>query len=278
VQLAVIFALIIFADNAVEIFGPIFASWMTAKENAAFDSQGKEIQKTRPEQELDLAPYESTFEDWDELMLQYGYVLLFLVAFPLGPLMALANNFIEIRLDAGKLSRFCRRPVPHGASSIGTWYDIWQAISFLSVITNLLLCIFFTGIIDQAAELYSPDSFHKLVVKLWIFIIIEHLVFIVKFALAYLVEDEPLIMRQHLARQEYLVDVLINGQEEEEEQEHQMKKLNEELQHLKGFTFDEVPNKPDDKAIAYAPNGSPLEAKAAFGEVIGRSNMVPAQN
>ncbi|XP_076340392.1 anoctamin-7-like isoform X2 [Tachypleus tridentatus] len=44
-----------------------------------------------------------------EMVLQFGFVTIFVVAFPLAPLFALLNNITEIRLDARKF--FLRRPV-----------------------------------------------------------------------------------------------------------------------------------------------------------------------
>ena len=38
-----------------------------------------------------------------ELAIQYGFITLFVAAFPLAPLFALINNVLEIRLDATKV-------------------------------------------------------------------------------------------------------------------------------------------------------------------------------
>jgi hypothetical protein len=37
------------------------------------------------------------------LVLQFGFITIFVAAFPIAPLFALLNNWIEIRLDARKL-------------------------------------------------------------------------------------------------------------------------------------------------------------------------------
>lgn len=39
----------------------------------------------------------------DGLVLQFGFITIFVAAFPIAPLFALLNNWIEIRLDAHKL-------------------------------------------------------------------------------------------------------------------------------------------------------------------------------
>ena len=43
-------------------------------------------------------------EEYLELAIQYGFITLFVAAFPLAPLFALLNNAWEIRLDAIKVS------------------------------------------------------------------------------------------------------------------------------------------------------------------------------
>ncbi len=44
-------------------------------------------------------------------VIQYGFVTLFVAAFPLAPLLALLNNVFEIRLDAYKYTTLMRRPL-----------------------------------------------------------------------------------------------------------------------------------------------------------------------
>ena len=52
------------------------------------------------------------------MVLQFGFVTIFVAAFPLAPLFALLNNWIEIRLDAGKFVKEMRRPVSEKAEVI----------------------------------------------------------------------------------------------------------------------------------------------------------------
>lgn len=52
-------------------------------------------------------------------MIQYGFVTLFVAAFPLGPFFALINNLLEIRLDAYKFIVVFQRPMAARAQDIG---------------------------------------------------------------------------------------------------------------------------------------------------------------
>jgi len=52
-------------------------------------------------------------------VIQYGFITIFVAAFPLAPLFALFNNIIEIRVDAYKLVTQWKRPVSCRAQDIG---------------------------------------------------------------------------------------------------------------------------------------------------------------
>lgn len=69
-------------------------------------------------------PKYDPFEDYLEQLVLYGYVTLFVVAFPLAPLLGLINNLVEIRVDSFKLLYNCARPIPQGAQHIGIPYSI----------------------------------------------------------------------------------------------------------------------------------------------------------
>lgn len=70
-------------------------------------------------------------------VLQYGFVTLFVSAFPLAPFFALVNNIFEMRLDAKKFLKYYRRPVPCRVRNIGVWYSIMDILGRVSVITNV---------------------------------------------------------------------------------------------------------------------------------------------
>lgn len=70
-------------------------------------------------------------------VLQYGFVTLFVAAFPLAPLCALLNNIAEIRLDAYKMVTQARRPLAERVEDIGAWYGILRAITYAAVVSNV---------------------------------------------------------------------------------------------------------------------------------------------
>lgn len=80
-------------------------------------------------------------------VLQYGFVTIFVTAFPLAPLFALINNVFEMRLDAKKFIKYYRRPVPQRVKNIGIWFHIIEAIGRISVVSNAFIIAFSSNFI-----------------------------------------------------------------------------------------------------------------------------------
>ena len=91
------------------------------------------------DRDFDLEEVSDTgfLSEYLELVIQYGFVTLFVAVFPLAPLLALLNNWVEIRLDAYKYTVTTRRPVAERAQDIGAWYAILELVSKLAVVTNV---------------------------------------------------------------------------------------------------------------------------------------------
>ena len=77
---------------------------------------------------MSLNSYEGVLDEYSELVIQFGFVVLFAAALPLAPLIALANNVLEIRLDAYKVVSQTNKvgfpmplfSVPEGTRGCGT--------------------------------------------------------------------------------------------------------------------------------------------------------------
>lgn len=215
-QLATIFITSIIVNNSLEVFVPMIKTKLADRANrqeVAGAPAGAKVfaEKSIPEKEFELEPYDSTVDDFDELVVQYGFVTLFVVAFPAAPLLALINNVFETRIDSFKVCTLTRRPEPRGCANIGTWFDILNIVSFIAVLTNVGIVCFAT---DLMGEWVNGDN----AARAYVFIIAEHLILLLKFAIAYFVPDEPQDYVNHVMRQEYLVNVLIGGLEEEPEE------------------------------------------------------------
>ncbi|XP_055009433.1 anoctamin-2b [Boleophthalmus pectinirostris] len=107
-----------------------------------------------------LAPFEGLTPEYMEMIIQFGFVSLFVASFPLAPLFALLNNVIEIRLDAKKFVTELRRPVAARAKDIGVWYNILSGMGKFSVIINAFVISFTSDFIPRLVYqyVYSPTG------------------------------------------------------------------------------------------------------------------------
>lgn len=98
----------------------------------------------RVRHEADLDDYDVT-SDLREMCVQFGYLSLFSVVWPLVPLSFLVNNWIELRGDFFKMVKACKRPTPQRADSIGPWIDSLGFLTWLGSITSAALVYMFSG-------------------------------------------------------------------------------------------------------------------------------------
>ncbi|XP_030740602.2 anoctamin-6 isoform X2 [Echinops telfairi] len=95
------------------------------------------------------------FYEYLEMIIQFGFVTLFVASFPLAPLLALVNNILEIRVDAWKLTTQYRRMVPEKAQDIGAWQPIMQGLAIMAVVTNAMIIAFTSDMIPRLVYYWS---------------------------------------------------------------------------------------------------------------------------
>ncbi|TFK25156.1 DUF590-domain-containing protein [Coprinopsis marcescibilis] len=91
-----------------------------------------------------MLPEYDLFADYNEMVVQFGYVALWSTIWPLAGVMALINNIFELRSDAFKISVHHRRPIPVRTDTIGPWLDALTFLTWLSAITNSALVYLFS--------------------------------------------------------------------------------------------------------------------------------------
>ncbi|XP_041445030.1 anoctamin 1, calcium activated chloride channel L homeolog isoform X3 [Xenopus laevis] len=134
--------------------------YLKSKRQSYKDHEEHLKKKQRYEEDYDLEPFAGLTPEYMEMIIQFGFVTLFVASFPLAPLFALLNNIIEIRLDAKKFITELRRPVAVRAKDIGIWYNIIRGVGKLAVIINAFVISFTSDFIPRLVYLYmySPDG------------------------------------------------------------------------------------------------------------------------
>lgn len=155
VQLIIIMVGQQFIGNVTEIGIP----WVMKKLKRR---QAKKYAVSRPQWELDydLQAQDdlSLFWQYLEIVLQYGFVTMFVAAFPLAPFFAWLNNIVEIRLDAVNFIMNFRRPVAQRAEDIGAWFYILSTLTELSIIVNAFVLAFTSELIPKLVYVYRSEG------------------------------------------------------------------------------------------------------------------------
>ncbi|XP_075877433.1 anoctamin-5-like isoform X3 [Nelusetta ayraudi] len=258
--------------NAQEATVPLLRNWF----NRWRGKQNPHNDFSRWEQDYVLQDFihMGLFYEYLEMVIQFGFITLFVASCPLAPLLALFNNIMEIRVDAWKFTTQFRRPVAAKARNIGAWQEILNSVAIVSVVTNAFIMAFTSDMIPRMVYLYAyskesnmkgyindslsvfnvshipedhmPDEFtlrlrnvtttcryydyryppghykqythtlkfwHIMAAKLAFIIVMEHVVFTVKFFLAWLIPDIPVDIKARITRERYLIQEYLNSYE-----------------------------------------------------------------
>ncbi|RMZ81909.1 hypothetical protein DV738_g2037, partial [Chaetothyriales sp. CBS 135597] len=100
------------------------------------------LQRVREEASL---PEYNVDTDLREMAIQFGYLSLFSVIWPLTPVSFFINNWIELRGDMFKLTVESKRPSPQRADSIGPWLRNLEFLAWVGSTTTAALVYLFSG-------------------------------------------------------------------------------------------------------------------------------------
>ncbi|XP_004638088.1 anoctamin-9 [Octodon degus] len=159
VQMAIIMGLKQTLSNCMEYLHP----WLTYKYRMlrACWASNPELRDWQYNYCLNPVTTFSLFDEFMEMMIQYGFTTIFVAAFPLAPLLALFSNVVEIRLDAIKMVQLQRRLVPRKAKDIGTWLQVLETIGVLAVIANGMVIAFTSEFIPRMIYKYRDSPCRK---------------------------------------------------------------------------------------------------------------------
>ena len=160
--------------------------------------------------EATLDSYDVT-TDLREMVVQYGYLSLFSVVWPLTPVSFIVNNWIELRSDAAKICLEMQRPVPLRADSIGPWLDSLGFLTWLGSITTAALVYLFSN--DGLGPDGNPSAIKGWALLLTIFFS-EHIYLLLRMGVQLAISkiDSPGIEKEKgekfMVRKRYLQETL----------------------------------------------------------------------
>ena len=160
--------------------------------------------------EFELPPLKSvqqglgnTYYEYNEMALQYGYVTCFAIAAPIAPVLALANNLVEIRTDFFKMIALTRRTQAEDTVvGIGPWERALKALSFVAVLVNLGFLGLTSGFFERLSH-YEP-AFRSTWPRIVALIVAEHALLALKMFVDWVVPDVPDAVRIEVERDEFI--------------------------------------------------------------------------
>ena len=153
------------------------------------------------EKESNLEFYDTPLSDYMEVVISYGYVILFASSFPFTSSLFLIMIILEIRVDAWKLCVVSQRPFPEPASSIGVWLYIIQVMSVVGAVTNIATVVFTV----------NGFAIEKSEYKWLVFILLEHLILLFKVVISVTVPDVPERVENALVWSQRIVNERLYG-------------------------------------------------------------------
>jgi len=196
--LLTLFGVQIFIGNAMEIVMPQIVMYVKnrlrnqGEDQSDLDLTGLEVESAMPDYEEYV--YAGAFDDYNEVVLQFGFVTLFGADFPLVAFLAWFNNMIEMRSDGYKFVHVYRRPTPKPCENIGSWYSILEVMSFAAVSTN-------------CANIFMVSEFAKSLTwstRVFGLFAAEHIALMAKISLAAYIPDIPADLQKEIEYEEYL--------------------------------------------------------------------------
>ncbi|CAG8621701.1 10952_t:CDS:10, partial [Paraglomus occultum] len=242
-ELTIQLAIILIGKQAVGQFQELLLPWILRKfrkgailaEMKAFEDKHKrskrkdsEIPQWTQDDRL-VSIHSEVRSEYEEMVVQFGFISLFATAFPLAPLFAFLNNLTEIRSDAYKYLVTNQRAVGHQAQDIGMWENILRVISLLAVLTNAGIIAFHSTYMRKQFDKYIDNNDQLLVARLLFMLIFEHAVFLLKLGFALLIPDVPKAVRIAIERENYMARIALEDEDpaadELEEAEEDDKKI-----------------------------------------------------
>lgn len=180
VELVILLATIMFGktiyNSAIEFFNPVILTFFRGLTLKIPESRSRrfEIMRRRQKKEMIASTKKVPRWEWDyaltpiydqflfneylDVVIQFGFVTLFVTAFPLAPVFALINSLLEVRVDAYNFVVAMRRPLPERARDLGVWLKIIDAISKTAVLTNAFVIAFTSDFIPRLVYVWHHED------------------------------------------------------------------------------------------------------------------------
>ena len=121
---------------------------------------------------------------YNELLMQLGWILFFSVVFPSGAMFTIFAGIIRMSIELRGMSEYKKKNEPQPIVDIGLYMDLMDFVSNLGILVCIYLIVF------TSKELTKESYYDNHVMYLIAFGTL-HCIFLLKYVLGELIEDEP---------------------------------------------------------------------------------------
>ncbi|CEG46477.1 Protein required for meiotic chromosome segregation [Plasmopara halstedii] len=161
------------------------------------------------------------YDDYHHMIVQFGFVVMFSMLWPLMPAACMIVNALKTRGDGFRLCRTNRRPFPRKASGIGEWHNMLHFVALTGVIVNIGLIFISTGAMEffspscskQIAYALGGDFSHyrfgpdfacfSLTTRMFMILVSEHLLLLIIWSFWKIIQSVPANVQLDMLRQEF---------------------------------------------------------------------------
>jgi hypothetical protein len=143
--------------------------------------------------------------EYNHLAIQFGYLTLFGPAFPFLAVIIYITNVVTNSVSGIKFLNEYRRPRPHRAEDLGSWYIVFKILSMLGVLSSVAI-LGFTS--DELDNLYKPWGKLTTVYRVFFLLIIENFCYFVQLFVNWIIPSKPKWLQKTVARTEMINHIM----------------------------------------------------------------------
>lgn len=210
--LAINLAIIFFANMAQQFVNNYFLPKLLGWKKKKDETKGVEDKALTPAEKdyilMECDPLHDSINNYSQVAVEYGYMILFISALPIALLFGYVSTAIRQRLLVWRQFRLYQRIIPTTAQDIGTWQDIFNILSVVSVVTNGALICFTMDVLDN--KYFSTSG------RIWIFVGIQWTLIGLQALISVFIPDEPMEVTVQKKRMDFINAKCIRHEEDHE--------------------------------------------------------------
>lgn len=152
-------------------------------------------------EELQKDEYE-IFDDYIEMVVTFGYIVIFASVYVFGATLIFVFIVIESRSDIFRLETNLKRPIPEKAHHIGPWMHLMEFLSMLGVFSNIIICCYASDQIDHLLPWMADMKMQSTTAITTVFTL-EHLILFFIFVMRMYWDQNPEWVDIFMARRSY---------------------------------------------------------------------------